>query len=179
MFNICRCTINGRVCIPTENEKKIVLSINSEKEISKHADEVIFIKQGYTRGIRVREEIKDNKIKYILCVKQKINNRVIEIEKKIDQRDFNDFWSIAKNKLEKIRYILYDEDDEAWDIDYFKHNNHTYFALAEIEMPEGQTHPYRIPNIIKKYLIKEVEIGDNNFSSKKLSCIKHARSLID
>lgn len=146
--------------------------------MSKKADDIIFMKQGYIRGIRVRQEVQNNKTKHILCVKQKVNNRVIEIEKKIDQRDFDDFWSIAKNKLEKIRYILH-EDDESWDIDYFKNNDKTYFALAEIEMPEGQMHPYRIPNIIKKYLIKEIEIGDNNFSSKKLSCIKHARSLID
>lgn len=168
--------------MPTENERKFVLSIDSQDEIRTKSDATIFMKQGYlafTKGLSLRvrmEEPLGGKAKFKSCFKQKVNGRVIEIEKKIDRRDFDDLWSIAMNRLEKVRYVL-EFSSGVWEVDYFKDHGEIYFALAEHEMPEGQLEPNKIPSIIKRHLLYEVPADDDNYSSKRLACLKHAKKL--
>ncbi len=175
--------------MPTENEMKFVLLIESEKEISKLCKNCFEIKQAYIAAnhgmsLRIREKkhLKSSRRdKYEICFKQKIGKRVLEIENQIDVRDFEDLWSVAMNRLDKIRYNLIirkKKVDYLWEIDFFKdHGQNTYFALAEHEMPENQLKPDFIPDIIKKHLVFEVPITDGRFASKRLADVKHAKEL--
>lgn len=175
--------------MPTENERKYLLNLYSQQEFVKSANDSYLIKQGYLfskKGctLRLREliDLKDDKTKKRqLTYKQKVNGRIVEIEKKIDHRDFEDLWQLANSKLEKIRYhFLFKKGKEKylWEVDFFLDGDgYTYFALAEHEMPEGQLEPEFIPPIISKNLLYAVSNHDMRFSSKKLACITYAKNL--
>lgn len=99
--------------------------------------------------------------------------RVVEIEEKIDKRDFYDIWPNCLNKVYKTRYKK-----DGWDIDFLKdHNEKTYFALAEIEMEEGKLQPDIIPSFISQNLIFAVPLTDFRFSSKHLSDVRYATEI--
>lgn len=170
--------------MPTENELKFVLNIESESQFAGMAKNKKEIRQGYlafSKGISVR--IRDtNSEKFEICMKHKVQNRVIEIEKVIDQRDFEDLWSVSVNRLEKIRYLVYfkDKDSEKhlWEVDAFKdHHHHTYFLMAEHEMPEEQESPSFIPDMIFDNLLFAVPKEDDRFASKRLADVRHAKKL--
>jgi len=128
-------------------------------------------------SLRIRKTITCDRTRYFMTLKQKSGDRIIEIEKKINERDFTDLWEVALNKLEKIRYDLIC-DKSKWEVDFFKdHYQHTYFAQAEHEMPEGQLSPKFIPKIINKNLLFAVPIEDDRFGSKRLANVKHAKEL--
>lgn len=132
-------------------------------------------------SLRVRETKQQNKVIYELTFKQKVQTRVIEIEKKLDARDFNDLWNTTVNRLEKIRYDVID-DDYKWEIDAFKdHNHETYIIVAELELPEDMNRPNsnHIPKIINKNLLYSVPIDDDRFASKKIADVKFAQNLYE
>lgn len=172
--------------MPTENELKYLLNLNSQKTFSKAADECYFIKQGYLHSkkgmtLRVREinDMDGNALKRQLTYKQKISSRLIEIEKKISQRDFEDLWEITSNRLEKIRYhlVVKKKKKYLWEVDFFLHDGKPYIALAEHEMPEDQMEPDFIPDLICKNLVFAVPANDTRFSSKKLADVPYAKTL--
>lgn len=177
--------------MPTENELKYVLRLDCEADlISGNFDyKKYLLFQGYlafakgmTLRLRSSQEMSFKKVtghpKRKLCYKQKVNDRVIEIEKKIDQRDFSDLWDSTLNRVEKQRYVVNFE-KSLWEIDFFKHHHdETYFVLAEHEMPEDQKQPKYIPEFISKNLIYAVPHDkDDDFSTKRLACAKHAKKL--
>lgn len=173
--------------MPTENELKYVLDINSEKAITRVAKSSYHIKQGYLFSksgttLRIRKSTfsskKKEKEKFVLCFKQNTGERLLEIEKTINKRDFDDLWNLAKNKLEKIRYEI-SVRGELWEVDYFRDGIETYFAMAEHEMPEGVLEPSFIPEIIEKYLLFSVQRDDDRFTSRKISNIKYAKELFE
>lgn len=172
------------VNIPTENELKFLLNVECENEIEKNSISQKDIRQGYlvfSKGVslRIRETFssKDHRPKFELTFKQKVGNRVIEIEKDIDHRDFNDLWEVSINKLEKIRYNIAHEENY-WEVDAFKdHNHETYIIVAEHEMPEGKLYPESIPAIINDNLLYAVPLDDYRFSSKKLANLKYSKKL--
>ena len=45
-------------------------------------------------------------------------------------------------------------------------------------MPEGQTKPKQIPEVIRKHIIYEVALDDDRFSSKRLAHIAHAKKTL-
>lgn len=170
--------------MPTENEKKLVLNPACESSISKIAKNSLKLSQGYlmvSRGISLRvRKVKNHKTKYYMTFKSSVNcGRVVEIEKKIDQRDFLDLWDQALNKLEKVRYLVKDKSYQIWEIDFFKdHNNETYFCLAELEMPENQVKPISVPSFITENLLYDVLLTDSRFSSKLLSDVRYSINLL-
>lgn len=170
--------------MPTENEKKYVLKLECEEEIHEIAEGVLRIRQGYlmaSKGtsLRIRKSHSSPYHKFFLTFKSASNSRVIEIEKKIDERDFNDLWLQTLNKLEKNRCFVHDSEDNIWEVDFFiDHNNETYFALAEFEMPEGQKEPEFIPDFIQRNLIYEVDLTDSRFSSKLLADVRYAKNIL-
>ena len=176
--------------MPTENERKYVLSLESEQEFEfcqfkfckllLHQGYLAFAK-GMTLRLRSSQEIikgvAEGELKRKLCYKQKVNNRVIEIEKKIDKRDFEDLWTTCLNKVQKYRYSI-NLNKNLWEIDFFKnHHNETYFAMAECEMPEGQVEPQFIPDIIQKHMLYSVPLDSDEYSTKRLACITHAKKI--
>ncbi len=166
--------------MPTENEVKYVLKLKCELDIMKRSEEKKEIIQGYLisangTSLRVRCAKKKNKTCYYLTYKHKYASRVIEIETKIDERDFLELYDESLNKLAKTRYC-YKEGDCHWDIDFFRmpEGMGIYFVLAECEMPEGMEVPLSIPDFIEKNIIWEVGLTDTRFSSRKLSDRTHA-----
>lgn len=165
--------------MPTENELKYVLNLNTEDKIRQIAESKISILQGYlffSKGTSLR--CRKAKNKHYLTLKSNVNGRVVEVENQIEERDFNDLWTQCMNKLEKTRYLVPDKANQTWEVDYFKdHKGETYFCLAEIEMPEGQASPKLIPNFIKTNLVLEVPLTDCRFASKLLADIRYAHDL--
>jgi len=191
--------------MPTENERKYVLRLNCETMMCEMAKNHLRIHQGYmmaSKGMSLRlRKCQEGKVviprlpapcplfleqagekpKHYMTFKCSCNggaNRVVEIEKKIDERDFNDLWPQCMNKLTKLRYVVRDEKKQVWEIDFFKtHDNTNYFALAEFEMPEGQTAPDFMPSFIKSNMLHEVSLTDCRFSSKLLGDVRYASDL--
>ena len=172
--------------MPTENERKYLLKSECESEVNELSSEQFLISQGYliaTRGIttRIRKSVKksNGSETYYFTLKVNTAGRCVEIETKLDQRDFNDLWQLALNQLEKIRYIIKHEKN-TWEIDFIKdYKGETYIAVAEVELPEDQMEPDSVPNIVKKNLLYKVPLTDNRFSNKLLSNAKYAAELLD
>lgn len=175
--------------MPTENELKYVLRLDCEADLAssnfKYKKYLLFqgylaFAKGMTLRLRSSQEMKFQKTigqsKKKLCYKQKVNDRVIEIEKKLDPRDFSDLWDSTLNRVEKQRYVV-NFDESIWEIDFFKHHHdETYFVLAEHEMPEDQKQPNHIPEFILNNLIYAVPSDkDDDFSTKRLACVRHAK----
>lgn len=174
--------------MPTENEVKYVLNIGCEHALNEYEFKKYSLNQGYlvfAKGMTLRlrssqeiiEDFLDKKVKRKICYKQKVGSRVIELEKKINKRDFSDLWDICLNKVNKIRYEL-KFNGYLWEIDFFKnHFNETYFVVAEHEMPEGQKSPLEIPEFVLENTIHEVGPDEDQFSTKRLACVNHAKKL--
>lgn len=171
--------------MPTENERKYLIDPKCEDAVEDLSFQKYEICQGYliaTRGItvRVRKSVPcyGKSESYYFTLKANTNGRVIEIESKLDKRDFNDLWNIALNKLQKIRYEI-KHDKAVWEVDFFKdYKNETYIAVAEIEMPEGQIEPKSLPKIIEQNLLHKVALTDNRFSNKLLGDARYAAELV-
>lgn len=174
--------------MPTENERKYILDLGCEEKIPPLATKKYLIAQGYmvaTRGItvRVRKLQTRKKVKHFFTLKANAGGRLVEIEEQIDERDFNDLWSICLNKLEKIRYVVPDHPPEfppvLWELDFFKdYQNNTYFAMAEVELPEGKPGPDVIPDFINDNLLFEVPLTDNRFGNKLLGDARYAANIL-
>lgn len=186
--------------MPTEHEYKMVLSTEFAKDfdhsaLRKKAIDHQHIQQGYlvfSKGMTTRIRSIDNgvKKKWYLTFKQKVGNRVIEIEKKIDERDGVDLWSICVGKLKKDRYVFeanksgklksgeleHDNKGIKWEVDLFKKGTILYFVLAEVELPEGSPRP-KTPDFLKEYVLYEVPLTDDRFSNKRLGDVEFATNL--
>lgn len=170
--------------MPTENERKFILRINCEQDVAAIAYNKSEIHQAYlvsTKGVtfRVRSmTTKKGKIQYFFTFKCNTGDRVLEIEKKINRRDFVDLWQHSLSKLEKTRYKLNGE-YKGWVVDFFHdHHDNTYFVMAECEMPEGQISPTSIPPVVQKALIYEVPLNDTRFCSKLIGDVRYATRLL-
>jgi predicted CopG family antitoxin len=167
--------------MPTENEVKVVLSCGDPEAALvelKGRNRFSHVIQGYLeRGettCRVRFiSTSDGARFHKLTVKREVNKRLIEIETEIDERDFNDLWTVCKGKIHKVRVYV-----EDWEIDFFLDQEGViYFVLAEHEMPEGQEDPTSLTGFVRDHLLYEVPRGDKRFSNRKLGKVKYAREL--
>lgn len=174
--------------MPTEHEYKYVLSMDTDEEYFKeHCEKHFVIQQGYlafSKGMtcRVRSSRQGlASVKWFLTFKQKVRNRVIEVEKRLDDRDGNDLWSVCVGRLKKDRYAICDEDAAdngkfgVWEVDFFKKGN-LYFVLAEVELAEGSPR-IASPDFIKDNLLYEVPLTDDRFSNKRLGDVEYATSI--
>lgn len=172
--------------IPTEFEFKYVLSLEvanfyDHKALLKKSSDFLHIKQGYlafSKGmtLRVRSATSNGKEKWFLTFKQKVGDRVIEIEKKIDDRDGNDLWDVCIGCVKKDRYIFEDQ-GLLWELDLFRKGGHLYFVQLEVELREGQPRPKEVPEFLKSFVIYEVPLTDDRFASKRLADIGYASQL--
>ncbi len=169
--------------MPTENERKFVIDRSCELEAKELSSKKYLISQGYliaTRGITVRVRKLDNgkKVKHYFTLKANAGGRVIELEERIDKRDFDDLWNICLNKLQKIRYVVKGR-HYTWELDFFKdYQGNTYFALAEVELPEGVPAPDTVLDIVKANLLYEVPLTDNRFGNKLLGDARYAADIL-
>lgn len=168
--------------MPTENEVKFVLRLGCEEAAARIAARKDHIQQGYlisSKGtLRFRKKGHKKPVYFMTFKHSAPSGRVIEIEKEIDQRDFTEIWPSCINRLEKLRYFMEDAQESVWEVDFFRdHNNETYFALAEFEMPEGMVKPETLHPFVKEQLIYAVPATDSRFSSKALADVRYAQDL--
>ncbi len=181
--------------MPTEHEYKYVLSLDFVKEFDEAtlfdtSQRVAFIDQGYVgvaegTATRIRRLRAVDPQKYrnsdfdhwILTFKQQVGARVVEIETEVDRRDGEDLWSVCTRRVCKVRYY-FPANDKTWELDLFKtENDHIYFVLAEVELPEGSSRPTDMPEFLRKYVIYEVGLTDSRFSNKKLGDVRYTTDL--
>ncbi len=169
--------------MPTENERKFVLKNDVELErrlaqapgISRS-----LIVQAYldTPGVRIRAIETGGEITRVFTYKRPVDGQVVEIETALDASDFARLWKLRRETLQKVRYS-WPDGRFRWDVDFFKTaEGCTYFALAEVEMPEHEKIPPPVPVSLKPYLLGLAPEGDPKYTSKRLSDQSHAEHLL-
>lgn len=183
--------------MPIEREFKFVLHSADELEsyIIKNAKtlkpRVLDIRQGYLRpGTRVRsktyKEIIENgallelDTRYVFTYKHRLTSQAgaLEIECDIDYGDFKLAWEESSNRILKTRYVIPWDGPGVWEIDFFRHKNKTYLAMAELEVPANQGSPAELHPLIDEYLMFAVPEADDRFGNRKLSDHKKVTALL-
>jgi CYTH domain-containing protein len=169
--------------MPIENERKFVLDENGKLEpsLAKLAGVTRrVLRQAYldSSGLRIRAIEGLGPIRHVFSYKRPIGQQTVEIETDIAAIDFERLWTLRRETLRKVRYS-WDEGRFHWDVDFFKADeDRTYFALAEVEMPEEETEPPPLPPWLAAHLIGRVTLGDPRFTSKRLADQARARALL-
>jgi CYTH domain-containing protein len=171
--------------MPIENERKFVLHDDGALEARLAAlpnVERSLLRQAYldVSGLRIRVIDGKDRPRHIFTFKRLIDGQVVEIETEISPADFKRLWSQRRVTLQKTRYSWADGPFH-WDVDFFKSDDgRTYFAQAEVEMPEEHdTHaPPPLPQCLASHLLAMAPFGDERFTSKRLADREHAERLL-
>lgn len=185
--------------MPTEHEYKYVLRYSPEAllQASLLFQRIEHIEQGYivyskgttarVRKVTAKKYADDHhkKTNWFFTFKHKVDSRTIELEQKIDVRDGEELWTRCIGKLRKKRYVILDDVGNRighkavkWEVDFFfDQHDHIYFAMAEVELPEGFRRPDRIPSFIEDHLLYEVPLTDDRFSNKRLGDVAYTKEL--
>jgi CYTH domain-containing protein len=169
--------------MPIENERKFVLLDDGKLESQlAHVPGVTksFLRQAYldVSGMRIRSLESDGQKRYVFTYKREIDGQVVEIETDIGVADFERLWSQRRETLQKARYS-WDDGRFHWDVDFFKTGEgRTYFAQAEVEMPEQDRTPPPLPPLLAGHLLATAPAGDPRFTSKRLADPAHAERLL-
>lgn len=160
--------------MPTENERKFVLKNDHELEVRLAQAPGItrsLIVQAYLEspGVRIRAIESGGTLERIFTFKRPVGDEVVEIETTLDAQDFARLWKLRRETLQKARYS-WPDGRFRWDVDFFKDaNGCTYFAMAEVEMPEHVKIPPPVPASLKSFVLGLAPDGDPKFTSKRLS----------
>jgi CYTH domain-containing protein len=169
--------------MPIENERKFILDDDGRLEMRlAQAPGVTrsIVVQAYLEapGLRLRAIDSDGRTRHIFSYKREIEGKVVEIETDIDPADFRRLWMVRRETLQKVRYSWPDGRFH-WDVDFFKTSEgRTYFAMAEVEMPEGDTLPPEVPPRLSANLLGVAPRGDPRFTSKRLANHEHAERIL-
>jgi CYTH domain-containing protein len=169
--------------MPIENERKFVLDDDGVLEGRLARTPGVtqsLLRQAYldAPGLRIRSVENANGKRHIFTYKRLIDGQVVEIETEISVADFERLWSQRRETLKKARYSWSDGCFH-WDIDFFKTDDgKTYFAQAEVEMPEHHRAPPPLPAPLAGNLLIMAPAGDPRFTSKRLADRKHAEQLL-
>lgn len=169
--------------MPIENERKFVLDDDGRLETElAHTPGVtrLVLQQAYldSSGLRIRSIEAPDKTRYVFTYKRLIDNQMVEIETDISRLDFDRLWKLRREHLRKVRYAWGDGHFH-WDTDFFKtDDDRTYFAMAEVEMPEEMREPPPIAPRLASHLLVLVPLGDPRFTSKRLAGQEHAERLL-
>jgi CYTH domain-containing protein len=169
--------------MPIENERKFVLHDDGQLE-SRLAElphvECTLLRQAYldVSGLRIRAIDGKGPPRHVFTFKRLVNDQLVEIETEISLADFERLWSQRRETLQKTRYS-WDDGPFHWDVDFFKTDDgRTYFAQAEVEMPEEQETPPPLPECLASHLLTMAPVGDQRFTSKRLADRGHAERLL-
>jgi CYTH domain-containing protein len=129
-------------------------------------------------GLRIRAIQSNGSKRHIFTYKREVDGQVVEIETEISAADFDRLWSQRRETLQKARYS-WDDGPFHWDVDFFKTDEgRTYFAQAEVEMPEQDKSPPPLPECLASHLLAMAPAGDQRFTSKRLADQTHAEKLL-
>ncbi|MBV8190467.1 MAG: hypothetical protein JOY64_29190 [Alphaproteobacteria bacterium] len=169
--------------MPIENERKFVLRDDGLLEARLAAlpnVERSLLRQAYldVSGLRIRLVDGKGGPRHIFTFKRLIDGQVVEIETEISPADFKRLWTQRRVTLQKMRYSWQDGAFH-WDVDFFKGDDgQTYFAQAEVEMPEEHDTPPPLPECLASHLLGMAPFGDERFTSKRLADRAHAERLL-
>ncbi|HTR84231.1 MAG TPA: hypothetical protein VMI56_07110 [Reyranella sp.] len=170
--------------MPIENERKFVLDDLSGRLEATLAGrpgvERTFLNQAYldSSGLRIRSIESGKGTRYIFSYKRMVDGQVVEIETDLAEIDFRRLWKLRVEALQKARYSWRDGPYK-WDVDFFKsESGATYFALAEVEMPEDQAEPPPPADILARHVLQLAPRDDQRFTSKRLADRAHAERLL-
>ena len=170
--------------MPIENERKFVLNeqavglegdLGAMRGVARH-----LLRQAYldAPGLRIRSLEGDGKIDHVFTYKRTIDDQVVEIETALSAVDFARLWTQRRETLVKVRYS-WTEGRYHWDVDFFKRDDgSTYFAMAEVEMPEEQCEPPPLPDFLERHLLMVAPALDPRFTSKRIADQAHATKLL-
>jgi CYTH domain-containing protein len=170
--------------MPIENERKFVLdeeAVGLEAELSRRPGvSRHLLRQAYldAPGLRIRSLEGESETAHVFTYKRTVDGQVVEIETGLSAADFARLWTQRVETLVKTRYSWADGAYH-WDVDFFKRNDgSTYFAMAEVEMPEGQSEPPPLPDLLAKHLLVIAPALDPRFTSKRIADQAHAAALL-
>ncbi|MBN9090531.1 MAG: hypothetical protein J0J01_26770 [Reyranella sp.] len=169
--------------MPIENERKFVLEDDGTLERALAARPGVtrsVLRQAYldASGVRIRAIDSAGHTQHIFTYKRPVDDQVVEIETEITPVDFERLWKLRRETLQKARYS-WCEGHYRWDVDFFKTDDgRTYFALAEVEMPEGDTVPPQPPAVLAPHVLLLAPRSDPRFTSKRLADRGHAERLL-
>ncbi|HYD05725.1 MAG TPA: hypothetical protein VEC60_08365 [Reyranella sp.] len=169
--------------MPIENERKFVLADDGALERRLTAAPGVvrsFLRQAYldTPGLRIRAIEQGGRTRHIFSFKRLVDDQMVEIETEIAPVDFERLWKLRRETLQKVRYSWRDGRYH-WDVDFFKADDgRTYFALAEVEMPETEVTPPAPPAILAPHVLLLAPRNDPRFTSKRLADRTHAERLL-
>lgn len=170
--------------MPIENERKFVLNeqttdleaeLGALPGVSCH-----LLRQAYldAPGLRIRSLEGEGETTHIFTYKRTVDGQVVEIETSLSAIDFARLWTQRLESLVKTRYSWADGAYH-WDVDFFKRDDgSTYFTMAEVEMPEGQSEPPPLPDFLAKHLLMIAPALDPRFASKRIADQAHAMKLM-
>ncbi len=169
--------------MPIENERKFVLDEDGRLEAGLATTPGVarnFLRQAYldSSGVRIRSIEAAGKTDHVFTYKCLVEGQVVEIETGLSAIDFKRLWTQRKETLQKVRYS-WNEGPFHWDVDFFKRDDgSTYFAMAEVEMPEEDTEPPPLPVHLSAHLLGVAPAGDQRFTSKRIANPAHAAALL-
>src|SRR5471032_735007 len=169
--------------MPIENDRKFVLDDDGrvESDLGRTAGVTrLVLKQAYldSSGLRIRSIEAPDGVRFVFSYKRLVAGQMVEIETDISELDFDRLWTLRREHLRKIRYA-WNDGRFHWDTDFFKTgDDRTYFAMAEVEMPEEDTDPPPVPPRLASRLLSLVSLGDPRFTSKRLADQTHAERLL-
>ena len=170
--------------MPIENERKFVLNeqatgleaeLGAMPGVARH-----LLRQAYldASGVRIRSVEADGKTDHVFTYKRTIDGQVVEIETGLSAIDFKRLWTQRRETLQKVRYS-WNAGPFHWDVDFFKRDDgSTYFAMAEVEMPEEETDPPPLPDFLAAHLLAAAPAFDQRFTSKRIADQAHATKLL-
>jgi CYTH domain-containing protein len=169
--------------MPIENERKFVLDERGELETRLAKTPGLtrnFLRQAYldAPGLRIRSIEADGKTDHLFTYKRTIEGQVVEIETGLSAIDFKRLWTQRNETLQKVRYS-WNDGPFHWDVDFFKRDDgSTYFAMAEVEMPEDHAEAPPLPAHLATHLLGAAPAGDQRFTSKRIANPAHAAALL-
>lgn len=169
--------------MPIENERKFVLDERGTLETSLASVPGVIrrvLRQAYldTSGVRIRAIEGPNETHYVFTYKRVVDGQMVEIETDISKIDFERLWTLRHESLNKVRYA-WEDGRFHWDTDFFKtEDGRTYFAMAEVEMPEAEREPPPVADRLSSHFLGLVPRGDPRFTSKRLADRAHAERLL-
>ena len=170
--------------MPIENERKFVLE-DAEGGLERTLAATpgvtrSLLRQAYldSSGLRIRAIESGGATRYIFGYKRSVDDQIVEIETEIAPIDFERLWKIRREALHKVRYAWEDGRIHLEDDFYRRDDGSTYFALAEVEMPEADTVPPAPPAVLASHVLLLAPRNDPRFTSKRLSDRGHAERLL-
>lgn len=170
--------------MPIENERKFVLNeqateleaeLGCRPGVARH-----LLRQAYldAPGLRIRSLEGGGETEHVFTYKRTIEGQVVEIETGLSAIDFERLWTQRNETLQKVRYS-WNEGLFHWDVDFFKRDDgSTYFAMAEVEMPEDHAEAPPLPERLSAHSLGAAPAGDQRFTSKRIANPDHAAALL-